>query len=528
MLLSLKCATWILIVFYLNARQGDGLRILGIFPFQMSSHFITCEQLMRGLAAKGYQVDVYSHFPLTTPVPNYRDFSLQGTLPPISNNVTYEVATASDLFSLKNNWFESRQKAICELLGHPHFQKLLHNPPRDPPYDLVITELSIVHCYIPFGRHLNVPVIGVVTPSLFAWQYSGFQTPINLAVDPCTNAAFTTPMTFCQRLINLLTHECLKFGFALYTHPQNKYVEKYFGPGLPNVVDLQKDISLVLANYDASLFGIRTFSPKVVPVPGLHIVDHNETLPQIVKKWLDESTEGCVYFALGSMVKIETFPKHVLDVFYKSFQNIAPLRVLLKITNSSELPPGLPSNVLTQSWFQQMPVLKHKNVKAFVTHGGLLGTQEAIYFGIPMVGFPLFFDHHFDMNHYVKKNIAIKIDVHEITETRLTNALMDVLKNPLYKNSIEKLSRQFKDRPLSPMNSAIYWIEYVHRYGKDVLKSPTEDIPWCQACLLDIYGFIVACILIASSTSFYLLKEIIRRLQAKLHLIGSSLGKKEN
>lgn len=57
------------------------------------------------------------------------------------------------------------------------------------------------------------------------------------------------------------------------------------------------------------------------------------------------------------MVLIETFPRSVLNAFYATFKNIAPVRVLLKIAKPEKLPPGLPSNVMTKSWFSQIQVL---------------------------------------------------------------------------------------------------------------------------------------------------------------------------
>ena len=62
-----------------------------------------------------------------------------------------------------------------------------------------------------------------------------------------------------------------------------------------------------------------------------------------------------------------------------------------------------------------------------MTHGGLLGTQESIYYGVPMVAIPLFGDQHFNTDMYVKKNIAVKVDLHEITEETFTKALYTVL-----------------------------------------------------------------------------------------------------
>lgn len=124
-----------------NIHSINGLRILGIHAFQMRSHHVMCEELFRGLAAKGHQVDVYGHFPLKNPEPNLTDYSLKGLIKWVSNNITYEEASKADGVETMRFWIGSVQDGICGLLGHPIFQKLIHNPPNDPPYDIVITEV---------------------------------------------------------------------------------------------------------------------------------------------------------------------------------------------------------------------------------------------------------------------------------------------------------------------------------------------------------------------------------------------------
>ena len=76
-----------------------------------------------------------------------------------------------------------------------------------------------------------------------------------------------------------------------------------------------------------------------------------------LKQWMDESTQGVVYFSLGSMVIVESLPKDTLLAFYAAFSKIAPTRVLMRITNTEKLPPGLPNNVKTLPWIPQVPVL---------------------------------------------------------------------------------------------------------------------------------------------------------------------------
>jgi glucuronosyltransferase len=78
-------------------------------------------------------------------------------------------------------------------------------------------------------------------------------------------------------------------------------------------------------------------------------------------------------------------------------------------------------------------ISEHKNIKAFVTHGGLLGTQEAIYNGVPMIGIPLFGDQYFNVESYAEKNLAVRVDLPTITEASFTKAVTEIINNPIYK-----------------------------------------------------------------------------------------------
>ena len=72
---------------------------------------------------------------------------------------------------------------------------------------------------------------------------------------------------------------------------------------------------------------------------------------------MDESTDGFIYFTFGSMFRIETFPKHMLKAFYEAFNSIAPIRVLIKISDPVVLPENIPKNVKTLIWLPQTQIL---------------------------------------------------------------------------------------------------------------------------------------------------------------------------
>lgn len=128
---------------------------------------------------------------------------------------------------------------------------------------------------------MGIPIIDLLTMMSLDWMNVPHGNPSNLAVEPSLYTPYLAPMTFFERLSNVFISTSMVSIFNYYARNQDKQVQKFFGPGYPNVIEMQKDVSLVLANYDQSLHGIRAFVPSIVPVGGLHVIDRNETLPQV-------------------------------------------------------------------------------------------------------------------------------------------------------------------------------------------------------------------------------------------------------
>lgn len=126
-------------------------------------------------------------------------------------------------------------------------------------------------------------------------------------------------------------------------------------------------------------------------------------------------------------------------------------------------------------------ILAHPNVKLFISHGGMLSTQEAVHYGVPILGIPLFWDQYTNVFKLKKLGVALRLDYSALTSENVSMALDEMLNNPEYSDNMKKISSRFRDRLNSPLETAIFWLEYVIRHnGSEFLKSPMANMSFVE------------------------------------------------
>lgn len=244
---------------------------------------------------------------------------------------------------------------------------------------------------------------------------------------------------------------------------------------------------------------------------------------------MDRAVNGIIYFSLGDSIKSSDLPEEKLEAFLKVFDSMKDVLILWKF-ESIALRERHGTNVIIGPWLPQQEILNHKNLKVFITHGGLLSSMEALNYGKPIIGVPFFNDHRFNMARVVSQGYGLTLDYDSLSEASLKDAIGAIFNNTSYQESAEKLSIVFKDNPIKPIDKAVYYVEHVIRHGNaGHLKTAATKLSFFAIHLVDQIIFTLMLIttttliiIFALSKGMKWLKTKIQKRCGKLHPIKSS------
>lgn len=160
-------------------------------------------------------------------------------------------------------------------------------------------------------------------------------------------------------------------------------------------------------------------------------------------------------------------------------------RIIWKFENESLA--DLPSNVIIRKWLPQNDILAHPNVVLFISHGGVFGSVESIWHGVPLLITPFFGDQHRNAMRAKRSGYGKILPFFDITNEILLDSVQELLTNKSYLLKAKEVSSIFKANLVPPMQEAIFWIEYVCQFsGASHLKSHAANMTWISYLLLDV------------------------------------------
>ncbi|EDW76577.1 uncharacterized protein Dwil_GK14590 [Drosophila willistoni] len=469
--------------------KSESAQILGLFQHPGKSHFAFFRPIFEELAKRGHNVSMYSYFPLKKPLANYTDFVFEG------------MGLLTDVIDLKG--FDSEWKPLglpfkiptyfrlhdwginaCRVaMNSPLIDQLLKSPQR---YDLIILENFANDCMYAVAHLLGAPVIALSSCAIMPWHYRRMGTPFINSVMPMNFLPHTDEMTFIDRLNNFIHFHTVNFLYNFVTQPAtDKLIRERFGVGLPPIDDIVKNTSLMLINQHHTLTGSYPYAPSVVEVGGLQIAQAEE-LPAHFKSLFKRSHTGIVVISWGSMINPTTLPAAKRRALFDSISSLDEYSFVMRWANGAP-PEDKPQNLHTFDWLPQRDLLCHPQVKAFISHGGLMGTTEAVHCGVPILATPFYGDQFLNAATIAKRGFGVIVDYREFDTDHITKALHVILdKN--FADNVKRLSQSFRQRPQAPMDLAIWWIEEViASKGSPQLLSQARYNNWFVQNSIDVY-----------------------------------------
>ncbi|XP_066537755.1 UDP glucuronosyltransferase 5 family, polypeptide G1 [Hoplias malabaricus] len=307
---------------------------------------------------------------------------------------------------------------------------------------------------------------------------------------PMYNSLFSDIMDFLQRTENFFRYLVSHLQVHFVILPMYDELLKSHFPPDSNLLTMQHSADIWLMRVDFIFEFPRPSMPNIVYIGGFQC-HPSQPLSAELEDFMQSSGEhGVVVMSLGVMVT--ALPRDITEAIASAFAKL-PQKVIWRYLG--ERPSSLGNNTLLLDWLPQNELLGHPKTRAFVSHGGTNGIYEAIYHGVPVLIVPLLFDQFDNALRLEVRGAARVLEVATLTAEDFLEALKDIIKNPSYQRNMQKLRALHRDLPLSPLDSATFWIEYVLRHkGAQHLRSEANNLPWYSYHCLDVVFFLLVII----------------------------------
>ncbi|XP_074526939.1 UDP-glucuronosyltransferase 2B33-like [Halichoeres trimaculatus] len=515
-----------LLFFIQNADSGKVL----VVPVE-GSHWVNMKVLIEELHSRGHKITVIgpkNSMYIKEDSNLYQLINLNGIAEGDGKEFDFFIARALQLrreFHTSKQAFFQNSAEFMTMLFDAHkiavdtMQEIFENSKlmqsfREAEYDVVLTD----PCFgggILLAHKLGLPLVLNVRWTVFE---DGLQTiaPSPLSYVPIAGSQLSDKMNFWQRVQNVLY--CL---MSLYPKAMVKqlyytpFVQRYFGPDV-HYDELVQEADIWLMRTDFTFDFPRPTMPNVVYMGGFQCKP-SKALPQHLEDFVQSSAEhGVIIISLGTLVG--TLPNDIVEHVAAAFAQL-PQKVIWRHTGKR--PSTLGNNTLLLDWLPQNDLLGHPKTRLFVAHGGTNGLQEAIYYGVPIVGLPLMFDQDDNLFRMERRGVAKVLDFATLNRDNFLEAVRAVLYEPSYRQNMIELSRLHRDQPMKPLDQAMFWIEFVMRHkGADHLKTKSYKMSWIQYHSIDVIALLLFLVmmmmaLICIFTVKFLLSKVFGRRKRK-------------
>ncbi|XP_034663182.1 UDP-glucuronosyltransferase [Drosophila subobscura] len=477
----------LLVVVLLGQHTAQTANILAVFTYAWGSSYVLVRPYIQQLVARGHRVTMISapvsYMPDIEGVQHIRVAKLKELTEDLEFN-DYEAAIPTKWYeaSFVADYFYNCSKVILE---DPAVRSLLHNASAQ--FSMVVLGVPHTDALYGFAKHYNASLVGLAAFG-GAWNIdflAGNSAPS--VYEPMSAMGFTAGLSLFEKWINLIfiSEERLVERF-IYLPRQLELYKRHFAADSSSLHEMRRKFSLILLNQHFSLGRVRSNVPNLVEVGGMHLAQQPDPLSAELQSFLDGATDGAIYFSMASDMLEKWYPHDFHETMLTAFGQLKQRVVWTTKRRESEIKSN---NVYMRRRQPQREILHHPNVKLFITQGGLLSIIEASYYAVPMLMMPVYFDQHKNAERMERLGIARSLNLHELTPEVVLEGIQEMLHNASYASNAKELALRFSDQPMKPMETAIWWTEYVLRHkGAYHMRINEQDMSLMQYYSVDLFS----------------------------------------
>ncbi|XP_034488823.1 UDP-glucuronosyltransferase 2B15 [Drosophila innubila] len=458
--------------------------ILAVFTYTSHSPFLLVEPYMRALVRNGHQITIVSSVKPLEDIDGARHIRV-----PMLDQLMEDLFNFDfESFPL-TKWGEASvvsqifRNASHYTLSDAGVQALLRDPKVH--FDMVILPASHTDALYGLAQHFNAALVGISAYAT-AWNIdylAGNKAPS--IYEPMLPEGYSNGLSLLDKLRNwvYITEEWL-VERLVYLPQQVSLYKHFFNQPAESLYAIRRNFSLMLINHHFSLGRARSNVPNVIEVAGMHMSQPNVELEPSLKRFLDEAEHGVIYFSMGLEIINKWLPQHMLQVLQESFDQLQ-WHVVWKFERNTL--PKKSERIYISPLLPQRELLTHPNVKLFITHGGILSIIEAAYSAVPMLCLPLYYDQFGNAERMKHAGVAKTLDIPTMTIESTTRAIKELIENPIFAHNAKIMSMRLHDQPMNPLETAVWWTEYVLRHkGAPHMRLSEQDMSFMQYYSLDI------------------------------------------
>ncbi|XP_042572843.1 UDP-glucuronosyltransferase 2C1-like isoform X2 [Cyprinus carpio] len=491
-----------------------------VFPVD-GSHWVNMNILVEALHAKGHNVTVIrmaDSWYIKEFSPHYTSVTLRSEggfgeefLEMFISRLTGIIREGSTWARLKleiEMWqssikmIETESEMIVNMIEDQQLMQSL----KAAKYDLILTDPAMFGGII-LGHYLKLPIVYNVRWTLYNEAHFVIA-PSPLSYVPFPMLELSDRMSFLERVKNVVMYTITEILVSLLITPiNNALCERFIGPGT-SYFSLTQSADLWLHRVDFIFEFPRPTMPNIVYMGGFQCKP-SKPLPQDLEDFVQSSGDhGVIIMSLGTL--IGQLPDDVAEAIAEAFAEL-PQKIIWRY--KGKRPSALGNNTLMMDWMPQNDLLGHPKTRAFVAHGGTNGIQEAIYHGVPIIGFGLIFDQPDNLAKMRVKGVAKTLDFATVDKVSFLKTVKEVLYDPSYRENMQRLSRLHKDVPVKPLDNAIFWIEFVMRHkGAAHLRTESYKMPWYSYHSVDVILFLLSVVSLIILTIYAVIRYFCCRI----------------